>query len=197
MNYITYDEFKKLDIRIGTIREIEPVEGTDKLLRCQIDFGVRKATAEVVAAETDSVLTDEELAKLDAADTMTESLEERDIRQIVSGIREYYPDYESLIGKQVLYVVNLEPREIRGQLMQEGLFGQKTVRSLELQAIVEFAQRGIPDFTTRHILGTDFSQRSDRLSQKMASRLARIQKELTQGKTQPYSVFGPEGLLSA
>lgn len=116
MNYITYDEFKKLDIRIGTIREIEPVEGTDKLLRCQIDFGVRKATAEVVAAETDSVLTDEELAKLDAADTMTESLEERDIRQIVSGIREYYPDYESLIGKQVLYVVNLEPREIRGHM---------------------------------------------------------------------------------
>jgi methionyl-tRNA synthetase len=116
MNYITYDEFKKLDIRIGTIREIEPVEGTDKLLRCQIDFGVRKATAEVVAAETDSVLTDEELAKLDAADTMTEPLEERDIRQIVSGIREYYPDYESLIGKQVLYVVNLEPREIRGHM---------------------------------------------------------------------------------
>jgi methionyl-tRNA synthetase len=43
-------------------------------------------------------------------------IEERDMRQIISGIREYYPDYESLIGKQVLYVVNLEPREIKGHM---------------------------------------------------------------------------------
>jgi methionyl-tRNA synthetase len=80
METITYEDFKKLDMRIGTIKEIEPVEGTDKLLRCQIDFG------------------------------------EPELRQIVSGIREFYPDYESLIGKQVLYVVNLEPREIRGHM---------------------------------------------------------------------------------
>ncbi len=110
MEYIPYDEFKKMDIRIGTIREIEPVEGTDKLLRCQIDFGVKKPVIDVIP-ESDSVLTDEELAKLGSVD---EIVEERDIRQIISGIREYYPDYESLIGKQVLYVVNLEPREIKG-----------------------------------------------------------------------------------
>jgi tRNA-binding EMAP/Myf-like protein len=36
------------------------------------------------------------------------------VRQILSGIREYYPDYNELIGKQVLYIVNLEPRTIRG-----------------------------------------------------------------------------------
>ena len=35
-------------------------------------------------------------------------------RQIVSGIREFFPEYETLIGKQVLYIVNLEPRIIRG-----------------------------------------------------------------------------------
>ncbi|MEI8223975.1 MAG: hypothetical protein WCG20_02525 [bacterium] len=110
MEYITYEQFKKMDIRIGTIREIEPVEGTDKLLRCQIDFGVKKPSLDVIP-ESDSVLTDEELAKLGGVD---EVVEERDIRQIISGIREYYPDYESLIGKQVLYVVNLEPREIKG-----------------------------------------------------------------------------------
>ena len=84
MEYITYDEFKKMDIRIGTIKEIEPVPETDKLLRCQIDFN------EV----------DEEGNKK--------------LRQIVSGIREYYPEYEKLIGKQVLYIVNLEPRKIKG-----------------------------------------------------------------------------------
>lgn len=112
MEYITYDQFKKMDIRIGTIREIEPVEGTDKLLRCQIDFGIKKIPVDVIP-ESDSVLTDEELSKLGNQDDV---IEERDIRQIISGIREFYPDYESLIGKQVLYIVNLEPREIKGHM---------------------------------------------------------------------------------
>lgn len=112
MDTITYEQFKKMDIRIGTIREIEPVEGTDKLLRCQIDFGVKKSALDVIP-ENDSVLTEEELSKLSTPDDIAE---ERDTRQIISGIREYYPDYESLIGKQVLYIVNLEPREIRGHI---------------------------------------------------------------------------------
>ncbi len=99
-----------MDIRIGTIREIEPVEGTDKLLRCQIDFGIKKQVVDAVP-ETDSVLTEEELAKLDAVASQES---ERDIRQIISGIREFFPDYETLIGKQVLYIVNLEPRQIKG-----------------------------------------------------------------------------------
>ncbi len=119
MEYVTYEQFKKMDIRIGTIREIEPVEGTDKLLRCQIDFGVKKVVPEVdIIPEADSVLTEEELARLGdiAAAANANAAEERDIRQIISGIREYYPNYEELIGKQVLYVVNLEPREIKGHV---------------------------------------------------------------------------------
>jgi methionine--tRNA ligase beta chain len=84
MEYVTYDEFKKMDIRIGTIREIEPVPETDKLLRCQIDFNEKNEAGEEV------------------------------LRQIISGIHEYYPDYQTLIGKQVLYIVNLEPRTIKG-----------------------------------------------------------------------------------
>ena len=112
MEYVTYDEFKKMDIRVGTIREIEPIEGTDKLLRCQVDFGVKKKSPNVIP-ESDSVLTDEELAKLGTSEESVQE-EERDIRQIISGIREYYPEYEELIGKQVLYIVNLEPRAIKG-----------------------------------------------------------------------------------
>jgi len=84
MDYISYDEFKKMDMRVGTIRHVEPVPETDKLLKCMVDCGD-------VDAEGKSTL-----------------------RQIVSGIREYYPDFEKLIGKQVLYIVNLEPRTIRG-----------------------------------------------------------------------------------
>ena len=84
MEYVSYEEFKKMDIRVGTIKEVEAVPETDKLLRCQIDFN------EV----------DEEGNKK--------------LRQIISGIKEYYPETEKLIGKQVLYIVNLEPRTIKG-----------------------------------------------------------------------------------
>jgi methionyl-tRNA synthetase len=89
MEYVTYEEFKKMDMRVGTIRAVEPVEDTDKLLKCQIDFGDIEPAAEGEAP----------MPKF---------------RQIVSGIREFYPEYETLVGKQVLYIVNLEPRTIRG-----------------------------------------------------------------------------------
>lgn len=35
-------------------------------------------------------------------------------RQIVSGIREYFTDIQSLVGKQCPFLINLEPRTIRG-----------------------------------------------------------------------------------
>ncbi len=35
-------------------------------------------------------------------------------RQILSGIREWYPEPEKLVGKMMLFVVNLAPRAIRG-----------------------------------------------------------------------------------
>ena len=92
METITYDEFKKLDMRMGTIRFVEPVEGTDKLLRCLIEFTPELATTTYTDAEGREI----------------------PVRQIVSGIREYVPEYETLVGKQVLYVVNLEPRTIKG-----------------------------------------------------------------------------------
>lgn len=84
MEYISYEEFKRMDMRIGEIMHVDPVPDTDKLLKCQIDFG------EV----------DEEGNKK--------------LRQIVSGIREYFPEYEKLVGKKVLYILNLEPRMIKG-----------------------------------------------------------------------------------
>lgn len=35
-------------------------------------------------------------------------------RQILSGIAEHYQDFESLVGKEMPILVNLEPRMIRG-----------------------------------------------------------------------------------
>lgn len=36
---ITYEDFAKLDIRIGTVRAAELVPETDKLIKCTVDFG--------------------------------------------------------------------------------------------------------------------------------------------------------------
>ena len=39
---ITFDDFKKLDIKIGTILSAEKIEGADKLLKLEIDLGSEK-----------------------------------------------------------------------------------------------------------------------------------------------------------
>ena len=36
---ISYDDFAKLDIRIGKVIAAEPVPDTDKLITCTVDFG--------------------------------------------------------------------------------------------------------------------------------------------------------------
>lgn len=39
MEEIQYDDFAKLDIRIGTIKAAELVPDTDKLIKCTVDLG--------------------------------------------------------------------------------------------------------------------------------------------------------------
>ena len=73
---ITYDDFAKLEIRIGTIATAERVEGANKLLKLSVNFG-------------------------------------DETRQIVSGIAEWYAP-EALLGRQAPFLINLEPRTIRG-----------------------------------------------------------------------------------
>jgi len=41
-NQITFEDFAKLDIRIGQITSVEVVEDADKLLRFEFDFGSEK-----------------------------------------------------------------------------------------------------------------------------------------------------------
>jgi len=43
MENISFDDFKKLEIRIGKIVEAERVEGSDKLIKLVVDFGVDEA----------------------------------------------------------------------------------------------------------------------------------------------------------
>ncbi|OGG58572.1 hypothetical protein A2765_02505 [Candidatus Kaiserbacteria bacterium RIFCSPHIGHO2_01_FULL_56_24] len=39
MDTIQYDDFAKLDIRVGTVVAAELIPDTDKLIKCTIDFG--------------------------------------------------------------------------------------------------------------------------------------------------------------
>jgi len=39
METISFEDFKKLDIRIGKIISAEKVDGSDKLLKLEVDFG--------------------------------------------------------------------------------------------------------------------------------------------------------------
>ena len=73
---ISYDDFSKLDIRIGTILEAQKMPKADKLLILKVDTGI-------------------------------------DVRTIVSGIAQSF-EPESIIGKKVTVLVNLEPRKLRG-----------------------------------------------------------------------------------
>ena len=73
---ISFDDFEKLDIRIGTVVEAEKVAKTKKLLKLLVDTGI-------------------------------------DRRTIVSGIAEHFSP-EELVGRQVMVLVNLAPRELKG-----------------------------------------------------------------------------------
>ncbi len=80
---ISFDDFQKLDIRVGTVLECERVPKMKKLLKFLIDDGLNKRT-------------------------------------IVSGISQWY-EPEQLVGKQVLFVANLAPREFKNGLVSEGM----------------------------------------------------------------------------
>jgi methionyl-tRNA synthetase len=73
---IVYDDFAKLDLRVGTVTACEKVEKADKLLKLSVDLGT-------------------------------------ETRTIVSGIALHYKA-EEMLGKQVVVVVNLAPRKMKG-----------------------------------------------------------------------------------
>ncbi|OUN73177.1 methionine--tRNA ligase [Barnesiella sp. An55] len=73
---VPFDDFAKLDIRVGKVLECQKVPKADKLLQFRIDDGLGGRT-------------------------------------IVSGIAKHYKP-EELVGKNVCFVANLEPRKLKG-----------------------------------------------------------------------------------
>ncbi|MGN0049509.1 MAG: methionine--tRNA ligase [Bacteroides sp.] len=80
---ITFEEFERLDIRVGTVLECEAVPKMKKLLKFRIADGLEDRT-------------------------------------IVSGIAQHYKP-EELVGKQVLFIANLAPRQFKNGLVSEGM----------------------------------------------------------------------------
>jgi len=61
MNQITYADFEKVDIRVGTVRAAQPLDGARKpAIRLEIDFGpelgVKKSSAQLTAHYTPEAL---------------------------------------------------------------------------------------------------------------------------------------------
>ncbi len=104
------DDFHKIEMQIGKIISAELIPGADKLLRLQVDFGLKPR-------EGGSI---EGVAELPGQNT-----EERDVRQILSGIREFY-EPETLIGKYCPFVTNLPTRTMRGFESQGMILAVKT-----------------------------------------------------------------------
>ena len=93
---ISYEDFAKLAIKIGTITGVEVVPDADRLLKLTVDVG------------------------------------EEAPRQIVSGIREYFEDIDSLIGQQCPFLTNLKPRTIKGLESQGMILAASTEESFSL-----------------------------------------------------------------
>ena len=80
---ISFEDFEKLDIRVGKVLECEAVPKMKKLLKFKIADGLENRT-------------------------------------IVSGIAQHYQP-EELVGKQVLFIANLAPRQFKNGLVSEGM----------------------------------------------------------------------------
>lgn len=49
---LTFNDFQKLEIRIGKVLSAEKVEGTDKLIKLEVDFGTEKRQLVAGVAES-------------------------------------------------------------------------------------------------------------------------------------------------
>ena len=78
---ISFDVLEKIDIRAGTIKLVEDVKGSNKLVKLTVDFGDHTRT-------------------------------------ILVGMKQERADPKEIEGTQTLFVINLEPKKIMGEISE-------------------------------------------------------------------------------
>jgi len=77
---ITIDDFHKVEITVGEILSAENIEGSEKLLKLKVNFGLKPLEG--------------------SADQPEAGLGSAEIRQVLSGIAKFFPDPQTLVGKR-------------------------------------------------------------------------------------------------
>jgi len=96
----TIDDFLKIEMKVGKILSAENIEGSEKLLKLSVSFGLKPS--------------------------VEGSPEAQDIRQVLSGIKKYFPEPGVLVGKKCGFVTNLEPRQMMGLESQAMIMAAST-----------------------------------------------------------------------
>jgi tRNA-binding protein len=79
------------------------------------------STLQAIDVRVGTVVRVEEVAKSDRLLRLTVSFGDHE-RRILAGMKTERPDYASLAGRQALFVVNLEPRKMMGEVSEGMLF---------------------------------------------------------------------------
>ena len=82
---IAFDVLDRIDVRVGTIEQVEDVPGSAKLVRLIVDFGDHTRT-------------------------------------VLAGLKQERADSREIEGKQALFVVNLPPKKMMGEVSEAMLF---------------------------------------------------------------------------
>jgi len=82
---ISFDVLEKIDVRVGTIEQVEDVRGSNKLVKLTVNFGDHRRT-------------------------------------ILAGMKQERANTKEIEGRQALFIVNLEPKKMAGEISEGMLF---------------------------------------------------------------------------
>lgn len=119
---IKFEDFEKVEMKVGEILSAEKVPDTEKLLKLSVDFGFK----EIVMQENTDKMSE------NSPQENFQTKKEKDVRQIVSGIALYFPEPQTLIGRHVVFVTNIEPRKIKGLESNGMILATKTETAFSL-----------------------------------------------------------------
>ncbi|MBI5778783.1 MAG: hypothetical protein HZA49_04950 [Planctomycetes bacterium] len=136
---ISFDDFKKLDIRIAKVLSVENHPNADKLYILKVDIGPSASlpigTASPAGANTVAGAPEQKAVESDPAG--------RDIRQCVAGLRPFISP-ERLLNRHVAMVVNLQPAMLRGMESTAMLLAASTETLAGREVVLLLPEKELP-----------------------------------------------------